>query len=347
MAKISTVTGPMSPEQLGVTMSHVHLMADLFIGGKPPKEASRRKLSEGPITMDILGVLRRDPGLVKTNMMLDNIDEAISELTFYKLAGGNSVVECSLPGMGRDPVALSKISRATGINVVCSSGWYVAASHPSYVKAKSVDELAAIIVGEITRGIGITGIKAGAIKAALSGPPNKPFMGDEEKVLRAAARAQAKTGAALNIHPNFMGQHWHTYLDILKEEGANLSKCCANHMEMFCPDLEYQKSVLEHGVYIAYDQFGHEQYIDSISPGWGFKPDSTRVEYLLQLIRAGYTNRIVLSNEAAFKSCYRKYGGFGYAHILESIVPELRYKGVTEEQLNTMLVENPKTLLSF
>jgi len=249
--------------------------------------------------------------------------------------------------MGRDPIALVKISRATGVNVVCSSGWYTAFSHPSFIKAKNVDELASIIVTEVADGIGTTGIKAGAIKAALSGNAKKPFMGEEEKVLRAAARAQVKTGAALNIHPNYMGKHWHTYLDILKEEGANPAKCCANHMEMYCPDLEYQKSVLERGVYIAYDQFGHEQLFDSVAPGWGFKPDSTRVECLLQLIKSGYTNRIVLSNETAFKTCFKKYGGYGYAHILENILPELRFKGVTEEQLNTMLVENPKTLLSF
>ena len=118
-------------------------------------------------------------------------------------------------------------------------------------------------------------------------------------------------------------------------------------MEMFCPDVEYQKSVAERGVYIAYDQFGHEQYMDSASPGWGFKPDSTRVECLLQLIRAGYTNRIVLSNEASFKCCQKKYCGYGYAHILETIVPELRFKGVTEEQQNTMLIENIKALLAF
>jgi phosphotriesterase-related protein len=348
MARVSTVTGPISPEQLGVTMSHVHLMCNFLFGGaEPPKEASRRKLSESPITMDILGVIRRDAGLVKANMILDNVDEAIAELMFYKMAGGTSLVECSLPGTGRDLVALSKISRATVVNIICSSGWYVAGSHPSYVKGKSVDDLAAIIVGELTRGIGTTGIKTGAIKVALSGTSKKPFIGDEEKVLRAVAHAQAKTGAALNIHPNFAGQHWHTYLDILKAEGANLSKCCANHMEMFCPDIEYQKSVLERGVYISYDQFGHEQYFDSMAPGWGFKPDSTRVEFLLQLIRAGYTKRIVLSNETAFKSCYKKYGGYGYAHVVETIVPELRFKGVTEEQLNIMLVENMKELLAF
>ena len=348
MAKVITVAGPISPEQLGLTMSHIHVLANWLIGGGvPPKEASKRLLSEAPLTMDILGVVRRNAGLVKANMILDNVDEAIAELMFYKMAGGDSLVECTLPGIGRDPVALGKISRATRVNIICSTGWYVAGSHPSYVKEKSVDELAATMVGEVTSGIGITGIKAGAIKVALSGTPKKPFVGDEEKVLRAVAHAQAKTGAALNIHPNYSGQHWHTYLDILKAEGANLAKCCANHMEMYCPDIEYQKSVAERGVYIGYDQFGHEQYMDGVAPGWGFKPDSTRVEYLLELIRAGYANRIVLSNEAAFKCCYKKYGGYGYAHILESIVPELRFKGVTEEQLNTMLVENPKALLAF
>jgi phosphotriesterase-related protein len=328
-------------------MCHTHVLYSLLAMYAPPREASKYALAESPLSMEILGVVRRDAMLVKDNIVLANLDEAIAELMLYRRAGGGSLVDCALPGTGRDPVGLSKISRATGINIICSTGWYTAPSHPPYVRRNSVDELCARIVREMTTGIGTTGIKAGAIKVALSGnAPNEPFTEDEEKTLRAAARAQAKTGAALNIHPNYAGKHWHTYLDILQEEGANLGKCCMNHMEMYCPDIEYQKSVLDRGVYIGYDQFGHEQLFDSVAPGWGFKPDSVRVEGLLELIRSGYAGKIVLANEGAFKCCYKKYGGYGYAHILENIVPELRFKGVTEEQVNTMLVENPKQFLA-
>jgi phosphotriesterase-related protein len=285
--------------------------------------------------------------LVKDNIILGDINEAVSELLHYKMAGGKSLVDCALPGTGRDPVGLAKISRATGINIICSSGWYVAPTHPPYVRSSSIDELCARIVRELTVSIGTTGIRAGAIKVALSGTPNEPFSNEEEKTLRAAARAQAKTGAPLNIHPNYAGKHWHTYLEILEEEGANLRKCCLNHMEMYLPDIDYQKSLLQRGVFVSYDQFGHEQYMDSIAPGWGFKPDSARVEGLLELLRAGHAHNIMLANEVAFKCCYKKYGGYGYSHVLENIAPELRFKGVKQEQIDTMLIENPKEFLSY
>ncbi|OGO04745.1 MAG: hypothetical protein A2Y91_02775 [Chloroflexi bacterium RBG_13_54_8] len=347
MAQIITVAGPLPEEELGVALCHDHVLSNGLCFYEPPREASRYALAESPLSMDILGKVRRDAGLVKDNLVMGNLDEAIAELMFFKMAGGNSLVDCTTPGIGRDPVGLRSISLAAGINIVCSAGWYTAQSHPSYVKRSSVAELTALLVGELTTGIGTTGIRAGALKVALSGTATEPFSGDEEKVLRAAARAQARTGAGLNIHPNFEGKHWHTYLDILEKEGANLAKCCANHMEVYCPDIEYQKSVAARGVYISYDQFGIEVYADSIAPGRHYGPDSVRVAGVLDLVRAGYAGRMLLANEVGMKCCYRKYGGYGYAHLLENIVPELRFKGVTEEQLDAMLVVNPRKFLGL
>lgn len=184
--------------------------------------------------------------------------------------------------------------------------------------------------------------------AALSAStPDIPFTGDEEKVLRAAARAQAETGAAMTVHPcHHFGRarHWHTYLDIIHEEGADLEKCYLSHMEFWSTDIDYQKSLLDRGVTVAYDQFGGEEYV---RPGWARPSDQSRVDGIVKLVKAGYTKQIVLSNEVLFKCALRKYGGYGYAHVLENIVPDLRYYGVTEEQINTMLVENPRRLFPF
>ncbi|MDO8491881.1 MAG: hypothetical protein Q7T04_07705 [Dehalococcoidia bacterium] len=347
MSQVMTVTGAVSPEQLGVTMCHVHVLLNLLCQQTPAREASRMALADKPLTMDILGIVRRDAGLVKDNLILGDIDEAIAELMQYKMAGGSTVIEVGVPGIGRDPVGLARVSRATGLNIVCSTGMYIARAHPPYVKKKSIDDLCRQMVQEITEGIGNSGIRAGAIKVAMSGrSAEEPFTEDEEKILRAAARAQARTGVPLTVHPNFQGKHWSTYLDIVAKEGADLNKFFASHMEFYSPDTEYQKSVLERGVYVSFDQFGHEEYMDGAAPGSSFPPDKYRVNSILELVKAGYANRIVLANEIAIKCGYRKYGGHGYGHVLENIVPELRYKGVTEEQINAMLVENPKRLLA-
>ena len=86
--------------------------------------------------------------------------------------------------------------------------------------------------------------------------------------------------------------------------------------------------------------------MEGVAPGVGFPPDRLRVDGIVGLVKAGFANRIVLSNECAFKLGYRRYGGHGYGHILLNIVPELKYRGVGDAQLHAMLVENPARLLA-
>lgn len=360
MARIVTVNGEKSPGDLGLTMVHVHLLYTVstsYVGvtkgsgpvsAPPVPPASDQLLAEKPITIEILGELRRHIYANKNILSFTDVDESIKELMFYKMAGGASVVECSLPGIGRDPVGLRKISAATGVNVICSTGWYTAPSHPAFVGEHSIDELLERMIQELTVGIDDTGIRAGFIKVALSGAsPDVAFTGDEEKVLRAAARAQAKTGAGLNIHPVHHFGHarpYDTYVSILKEEGACLDKCCMAHLDFWCPNIEYQKAVLKHGVIIGFDGFGIEYYG---SPGRRYATDRMRVDAVLELVKAGYADQMILSNEVGFRIGLRKLGGYGFAHVLENIVPELRYYGVTEDQIHKMIVENPKRLLAF
>ena len=352
MAEVMTVCGPISPEALGVTMSHVHLLIALTAAEQKPTDevvtASERELRDKPVTMDILGIIRRHSFSVKDNLILGDVEEAIRELILYRRMGGDSLVETTLVGIGRDPVGLQQISRATGVNIICATGWYIAASHPAMVKASSIDELCDYMVRELTAEIETSGIRAGLIKAACSSRnPDIPFTGDEEKVLRAAARAQARTGAAMTIHPCHhygRARHQHTYLDIIEQEGADLEKFYFSHMERCAKDLDYEKSVLDRGVSAAYDQFGTEDYV---RPGWSKPTDETRVEGIVNLVKAGYEKQILLSNEVVRKTGLRKYGGYGYAHVLENIVPDLRYFGVTRGQIKTMLVDNPRRLLPF
>lgn len=349
MSHVMTVRGRISPEQLGVTMCHTHLLINLMCWFQPPKEASKVALAELKFSLENLGRIRRDAMAVKDNLIIGDIDEAIAEVREYQKNGGQTIVEVTMPGIGRDPIGMRQISCATGLHVVCGTGWYAASSHPAIVREKSADELAAIMVTEIKEGIGKTGIRAGVIgEIAMSGRNSRePFFPDEEKVLRAAARAQARTGAALTVHPNPAGRHWQTYLDILEEEGANLGKCYLSHMELFWPDLEYHKAVLARGVYVSYDQFGHEEYFDSLAPGVGFPPDRHRVDGIVALCKEGYANRIVLANEVAYKMAYRRCGGHGYGHLLATILPELRFRGVGDDQIHAMLVENPARLLAM
>lgn len=348
MEKIMTVLGPIDSDQLGICMNHVHLMIDITCWHIMPLEASKRALAVKPLSMEILGDIRRDCFLNIDTLIIDDVELAIKELMEYQRLGGKSIVEVTLPGIGRDPLALKKISLATGINVICGTGWYVAFSHPPEIREMGADQLADIMVKELTEGIGNTGIRAGVIgEIALSGTPDIPFEEEEEKVLRAAARAQSRTGSALTIHPNFFGKHFHTYLDVVEQEGADLKKVYLSHMEMYPGDIEYMVSLLKRGVSVSFDQFGMEYYLDSLQPGFGLPTDRERVNDILDLLEAGYRDRIVLANEVALKLDLKKYGGYGYGHVLAHIVPELRANGVAEDDIRTMLIENPKRLLAF
>ena len=189
MSKVNTVCGPMSPDELGITMPHVHLLTYVFAVStlaeqkelrEAPPTASAMHLFEKPITMDVLGLIRRNVMAVKENLDLGNVDDAIEEVMLYKRMGGRSMVECSNNSMARDVIGLKKIAGTTGINVICSSGWYAHHLHSEWVRNSSIDALRDVIVKEITTGIDDTGIKSGIIKIACSGPDTEThFTGSE------------------------------------------------------------------------------------------------------------------------------------------------------------------------
>lgn len=350
MAQVMTVLGPMDANRLGITMSHVHLLIELAVAEQreSPGNASQKVLFDKPLTMDMLGPLRRRVHLLKDNLVMGDIDEQIGELMLYKRFGGISVVEPGVIGLGRDPVGLRQIAAATGVNVIASSGWYIGASHSQAVNDSSVEKLAEQMIREVTVGIDNTGIRAGVLKAALSGATvDTPYSPSEEKVLRAGGRAQAATGAAMFIHPCHhygRARHLEHYLDVLKSEGANLEKIFMGHVDFWAGDIDYQRCILDRGAMVSYDCFGEEMYV---RPGFVRPTDQARVAGVVKLCELGYSKQVLLSAECAYKCTLRKYGGYGYAHVLENILPDLRYYGVSEERIDDMLVGNPRRLLPF
>lgn len=343
-----TVNGVLSPDELGVTLCHEHVLINLECVLKVPKSISRMRLVESPVTIDILADLRQDPHVCRDNLVLADIDEAIEELMRFKMMGGRSLVDMTTPEIGRDPIALRAIAIATGLNIICGTGWYLEDSYPDQVKKDSIDELSKVMVRELTEGIEETGIRAGVIGELGTG---LELTENEKKVMRAAARAQAKTGAPLTIHT------WHPlqsvkearkYLDIVAEEGVDLSKVYLSHMDQTCADTEYHKSIIEkYGVVLSYDCFGFETPCEGFCPGGTHPSDTERVRAVVELLNAGYEKNLVLAQDVCMKIQRRKYGGYGYAHVLENITRDLRHRGVSEKQIRTMLVDNPKRLLAW
>jgi phosphotriesterase-related protein len=302
--------------------------------------------------LENLHILRRNWMIFKENLKLHDPETAIDELMMFKRAGGNSLVDLTLPGIGRDPLALKEISIATGVNIITGTGWYLKETHPPFVKDKNIEELTEIMVGELREGIANTGIKAGLIGECALG---YPIHENEEKVIRAASRAQVEVGCGYNIHPSLIDFENKTgpmnapeILDTIQKEDANLDKFYFSHMDGRQQDLDYQRNLMDnYGVVLSFDQFGFHVYSDVIFPGCGGMSDKMRIDSLIELVESGYEKQLVLSHDVCSKGQTTKYGGFGYAHILKNIVPELRFRGLKESKIRTMIVDNPRRLLAY
>lgn len=350
MATVQTVLGPIQADDLGATMSHVHLTLDISCWYMPPGHEGHD--GEEEFTLANVGKIRRNGLGWKRNLVQDNVALVSHELAEYRQHGGGSVVNMDLEGIGRNIPALQEISKAAGVHVLASTGWYIQSAHPEFVAAASIEELTERMIREIKEGIDDTGVRAANIgEIGLSGMPADPFQPDEEKVLRAAARAQAATGVSLTLHPNahlaIYGEtptnHLPLYFDILEEEGADLAKVYPSHLGLY--PVEVAIGVLERGVgFVSFDHFGHEEYCEGIGPGRGFTPDRLEVEAVMKLIEAGYADRVLLCNEVGWKTCYKANGGWGYSHVLENIVPWLMACGASAEDIQKMTVENPRRL---
>lgn len=338
---IQTVLGPIPDEDLGVTLIHEHLLLDARPSWTEPTEASCIELAHRPVSPDLLHVLRQDPFVNLDNCSLFDEDVAAEEARRFADLGGNTIVDATCRGIGRDPAALQRISHRTGLNVVTGTGWYLERTHPPLVAQTSAEELARIMVADLTEGDEATGVKAGYIGEIGIG---QTMSTQEEKVLRAAARAQAETGVALSIHLPGWERLGHQALDIVAAEGGNLDRTILDHMNPSWRDWDYQTSLADRGAYLEYDMIGMDYFFadqDAQSPS-----DEENARAIHALVQAGYTERLLLSHDVFLKMMLVRYGGNGYGYISEHFVPRLLRNGVSREQIDTMLVQNPARVLS-
>jgi len=342
--KVQTVLGPIAPEDLGITLPHEHLVSDGSCWFVDPSEATEKAMVHHPVTLDILWWLRYHLFQNMDDLLLLDEQEATEEAVRFRLAGGNSIVELSNIGLGRDPAALARISRATGLNVIMGSGYYLAVSHGPEMDAKTEEEIADEIVRDIMVGVGNSGIRSGIIGEIGC---SWPLTDNERKSLRAAARAQQSTGAALNVHPGQGEEAAMEIVKILGDAGADLTRTIIDHIDRAVRKPENRIELAKTGCYLEYDLFGREGYYPIHHRVIDLPNDAQRINEIIELINKGYLGQILISQDIWNKTQRCAYGGWGYAHILRDTLPVMRVKGVTEEQIHMIMVENPRRLLSF
>jgi len=342
--KIQTVLGLIDPEDLGVTLAHEHIVCDGSAWFIEPTEATEKALARAPVSFDTLWWIRYHWFQNLDDLLLLDEEEAITELKHFQLAGGQAVVEMSNNGLGRDPLSLVRISRATGLNIIMGSGYYFAASLPAGFETKTEQDITDEIVRDITVGVKSTNIKAGFIGEIGTSWPIDPR---EEKSLRAAVRAQQITGANLNVHPGQAEEAAFKVLEILKDAGADLTRTTIDHIDRAVRDPKNRLKLLENGLILEYDLFGREGYYPLHLRHIDLPTDYQRINEIIELVHAGFIKQILISQDIWNKHQRRKYGGWGYDHILRNAVPVMRAKGLTEEQIYTLLVENPRRVFTF
>jgi phosphotriesterase-related protein len=322
MAAINTVLGAISPDALGLTLAHEHIIAG-YSGWEC--DALSRPFDRNKIVKICLKAL--EP---------------------VKQFGVKSIIDATPIDLGRDVEVMKEVSEKLGINIICSTGMYTNdLGKWAYYKHRSRNKIGDIAtelydtyLSELTKGVGTTGIKAGVIKVATG---LRNISDCELASLKAAARAQKETGAPIISHTEG-GTMGPEQVDVLVSEGANPKKIMCGHM---CGNgsTEYQLAVLKRGVNVSFDRFGIEMIM----------PDAVRTATLIGLLGLGYADRILISHD--YIGCGLGRGGvmpeegrkllanWSYTHIFRNIIPALKKAGITEQQINMMTVENPKKLL--
>ena len=311
MSHVQTVLGQIDPADLGWTLPHEHTAIALW---------------HIPNRWDYWELRRDEPVIVE-------------ELSAFRTAGGGTVVDLTLDGVGRDPSWLAGLSRASNLHVVMGAGWYRGAHYPAeaLIDRRSVGALADLIERDAAIGVGETGIRAGIIGEIGT---DKPWLSaQEERVHRAAARAARRTGLAITTHAvqSTVGLD---QLDVFEAEGADLTRVVIGHADSN-PSLDYHLNIVGRGATVEFDFLG-----------MSFTPlerhgEGRIVDNLRELLARGHVERILLSQDVCHDSQLRRYGGNGYTYLAETFLPRLRAAGVSDDELRTITVDNPRRLLTI
>jgi predicted metal-dependent phosphotriesterase family hydrolase len=308
LVSVMTVRGPVPASELGVTQTHEHLLLNV-------------EWIDSRFSLD--GIL-------------DDEALAIEELGAFRAAGGQSIVDLTNVGLRRDPLGVRRISDATGVHVVMGCGWY---RQPYYPAEASIDRtptdvLAQRLIEEIEHGLDGTHVRPGIIGEIGS---HKDFVtAQEERVFRAAGRAAAATGLAVSTH-SVASPVGLEHLRLLYEEGADPARVVIGHSDSY-PYLEYLEALLRSGAYVQFDNIGYNVPVVAAL-------ESRLIPVIVELVRLGWAERILLSQDICHRSLLKAYGGNGYDYLLTCFLPRLREAGVPTDVLTLMTVDNPRRML--
>ncbi len=343
-----TVTGPVEPHALGITNPHEHLFID-FLSVDAAAQASHGRALDGlgdrweePLSLANLYEARRNPFLLRTTLQLTDVDDAVDAAAAFRDAGGGCLVDVTPIGVGRNADGLLEVARRTGVSVVMGTGYYVNDFHPGEIADLDEGAIYERIRAELADGVGSSGVRPGIIgEIGLVWPVHER----EQVVLRAAVRAQRETGYCLTIHP---GRDAAAPLDAIRRverDGGDPRRTIVGHLDRTLFELSDFLELAATGCYLELDLFGLESSFYPLSE-IDMPNDATRVDTIVALAEAGYLEQVLVSLDVDTRTRLSRYGGEGYAHIIRNVTPIMRRKGMSENEIDTLLRRNPQRALT-
>ncbi len=366
MKTVMTVRGPVAPDEMGFTSMHEHVLtnADFYMEeyvpvlGEPPA-CVFPSAPQDPVRMEDLAYLNHGY-FARNHDNWDLSDETLmmAEVSDFHACGGGTILECSAPGIRGDVSGLKRISRATGVHIVASTGLYAEKSWPARFLDASVPQFMAWMMDEIENGIDGTGIRPGQIKVASNANTEAQL-----DFLRAASQVSADTGIMVTAHLGVgtNQEDSHLVYKTLLESGMSPEHLLMCHFHgkvqitsldmlldnaaAWAPQLDYAREVLDQGINICFDCFG--QTWDTEALGSVADADVYKIAAIYQLVNEGYGEQIVIGTDVFLKIMTRRYGGHGYVRLQNYVVPTLQRIGVSDAIIARLTVTTPARLLAF
>lgn len=317
MGQVNTVLGPIPTELIGLTAMHEHMgFGQPGWGLDPQWWASASAM----------------------------IEAACEKIGRFRSLGGDTFVDLTGIGFGRDIARYQVVSRATGVNIVATTGFWTGTGVVTYFRDKSVDYFDELFQREITEGIEDSSVKAGIIKVGVS----RGGLTDlDERIYRAASRAAIATGASVATHMSVQADR---QMDLFEDEGLSLDRVVIGHADSGMDfDPERDLRVAERGAYVGMDMIGYdtEKIVPGRpSPSW-VRPRAERLAQVLHLLKAGHADRTIVSADANCWPLGWESPPHSVAELLEFFLPDLQAEGVEPDVIDQLLFRNPAHLLTL
>lgn len=340
---VQTVRGPVPAVELGIVLPHEHLFNDLSSCIAEPSYKFSQVLVDNAVGASLQWALKQDPYCCADNVAPKDVEPVSREVAAFQAIGGMTIVDATGSShIGRSPERLHDLSEKTGLHVVMGTGAYLERFEAERITARTVEAMAEEMLSDIREGVDIGGrrIRAGIIGEVGVSPS---FTEGERASLRASAIAQRESGTALNIHMPGWQRRGDEVLDIVVDEMAvNPSRVSLAHSDPSGADVDYQRRLLERGVWLEFDMIG----LDITFPGEGVSPTVTQTaDAVARLIDMGFADQILLSHDLFLKQMWSHLGGNGFVIVPTVFLELLQGRGIDEKTTRSLITNNPQRFL--